>query len=279
MKRKLPIKIVVADVLAIIMSALAIICGAIQIAFLIADDFEIWSPDYEQIDLTPILEKDVLTDDDYKTLYRQTGLTKIGVDRALKKGAVGKRRVRAIQKDYFAKHEIVHQKFAPFTCFCQIDGVISICELETGDIIVSPFTNLLGWRMGHSALIADEYGTTLEIAAIGTKSKPGTVNSFTNKIAFMVLSPKVDTETRQKAVDFARDELMDVWYNPLRGVFSSKYEFGDTQCAHLVWYAYNHFGIDLDSSGGGIVTPQDMANSELVEVVQVFGFDPEKLWK
>ena len=39
------------------------------------------------------------------------------------------------------------------------------------------------------------------------------------------------------------------------------------------------FGIDLDSDGGCIVKPQDMANSPYMQVVQIYGFDPEKLWK
>ena len=51
-----------------------------------------------------------------------------------------------------------------------------------------------------------------------------------------------------------------------------------TQCAHLVWYAYKNFGIDLDCNGGCVVKPQDMANSPYMQVVQIYGFDPEKLW-
>ena len=46
-----------------------------------------------------------------------------------------------------------------------------------------------------------------------------------------------------------------------------------------MWYAYNAFGVDLDSNGGLVVTPRNIANSPLVEVVQVFGIDPVKLWK
>jgi len=52
-----------------------------------------------------------------------------------------------------------------------------------------------------------------------------------------------------------------------------------THCAHLVWRAFKQFGIDLDSNGGKIVKPQDIANSPHLEVVQIYGFHPEKLWK
>ncbi len=45
-----------------------------------------------------------------------------------------------------------------------------------------------------------------------------------------------------------------------------------TQCAHLVWYAYKQFGIDLDSDGGLLVTPYDVQNSPYLEVVQSYGY-------
>ena len=38
------------------------------------------------------------------------------------------------------------------------------------------------------------------------------------------------------------------------------------------------FGFDLDSNGGWLVKPQDMALSKHVEVVQTFGFNPDTLW-
>ena len=44
-----------------------------------------------------------------------------------------------------------------------------------------------------------------------------------------------------------------------------------THCAHLVWYAYNRFGYDVDSDGGVIVTPRDIFESPVWEVVQVYG--------
>ena len=97
----------------------------------------------------------------------------------------------------------------------------------------------------------------------------------------MVLRPKVDKDTRDDVADFVKDELMGVNYAFTVGIFSDKNpsKLKKTQCAHLIWYAYKQFGIDLDSNGGKIVKPQDMANSPYVEVVQIFGFHPEKLWK
>ena len=51
-----------------------------------------------------------------------------------------------------------------------------------------------------------------------------------------------------------------------------------THCSHLVWQAYKHFGYDIDSDGGPLVTCNDIARSDLLEVVQVYGFDPDALW-
>lgn len=47
-----------------------------------------------------------------------------------------------------------------------------------------------------------------------------------------------------------------------------------TQCAHLVWLAFARFGYDLDGDGGFVVTPADLCESGLLEVVQVYGIDP-----
>ena len=51
-----------------------------------------------------------------------------------------------------------------------------------------------------------------------------------------------------------------------------------TQCSHLVWYPYAQFGYDIDSDGSWLVTPKDITNSEYLEVVQVYGVDPEEIW-
>ena len=45
-----------------------------------------------------------------------------------------------------------------------------------------------------------------------------------------------------------------------------------THCAHVVWYAYQRIGIDLDSDGGIFVTPYDIQNSPYLEVIQSYGY-------
>lgn len=279
-KKKLPKNIRLAAIFALIIGILTLICASGQIAYEVADTFECWHPNYEQIDISPILDKENLTDEDYSLLYAQTGLTKVGIDRAIAKGKRGKARVLDIQESYFAEHKIKHVKFAPYICFCRIEDRIQNIYLEDGDVVVSATTQLIGWRMGHSGLVTDGSSeVVLQAAAIGTVSEPGDMNDFTNTVAFMVLSPKVDSETKQQVVKYASQNLLGIGYDPLRGLFSPKNKINTTQCAHLVWYAYHKFGIDIDGNGGGLVTPQDFANSPKMEVVQVFGFNPDKLWK
>ena len=61
------------------------------VAFLIAGYFaaHLWKlchPDYEKADLTATLSKSFLDESDYEFLYRQTGLTKLGVDGLVSEG-------------------------------------------------------------------------------------------------------------------------------------------------------------------------------------------------
>lgn len=270
---------------ALIIGILTLICASGQIAYEVAETFECWHPGYEmqKDELLRIMAKpdSELTDEDYSFLYSQTGLTKLGIDRA-RKNKWGIDRVSEIQDDYFAKHTVEHKKFAPYICFCQIEKHISNIYLEEGDVIVDASTQLIGWRMGHSGLVTRAYGVTgdiLQAAAIGTVSAIGDIDTFTNSPAFMILSPKVDKEIKQQVVKYAKENLLGISYDPFRGLFSSKNKITTTQCAHLVWYAYNQFGVDIDGNGGGLVTPQDFANSPKMEVVQVFGFNPKELWK
>ena len=94
----------------------------------------------------------------------------------------------------------------------------------------------------------------------------------------MVLSPK-DKDVKDKVAEYALKNLVGINYSSLVGIFSSKNSISKTHCSHLVWYAYKQFGIDLDSNGGTMVMSKDIANSPYLEIVQIFGFEPNKLWK
>ena len=92
--------------------------------------------------------------------------------------------------------------------------------------------------------------------------------------------PEHAAKANPELVEFAKTELLGIPYRFTLGIFYKKFpeNIRVSQCAHLVWYAYRKFGYDLDSTGGGVVKPQDMALSPYVDVVQAYGFDLDTLW-
>lgn len=278
--KKLSGKIIFAIVCAAVIGTILITCLGMQIAFSAADKITCWSPDYEMTDVSSILAKEALGEEDYEILYKQTGLTKIGVDRMLERGTTGKAQIKTIQREYFKKREVENDLFAPFICTDFVNDYFPNVYLEDGDILVTSSTHLSGWRMGHAGLVTNAaMNRVLQASAIDDLSDIGKVQDFTDRVNFMVLSPKADETIKSEVVKYAEENLLGKPYDPTAGVFSDKYKVNRTQCAHIVWYAYYQFGINLDSNGGMVVTPRNIANSPDVELVQVFGFDPVKLWK
>ena len=242
--------------------------------------WDYWSPDYEKRDILPLLQKDERTEEDYRVLYEQTGLTKIGVDGLLAQNKI--ERILKIQAYFFSKPKMEVSNFAPLTYLEEVDGVAPLAVLEDGDILVSAATRVSWWRYGHAALVVDgDDGLILEALEPGSTSRISWADTMANLANFMVLRPKVDKTLRKQVATYALKNLRGVPYRLTVGVFSKKYnpdKIKGTQCAHLVWYAYKKCGVDLDGNGGGIVKPQDIALSSQVEVVQAFGFDLDRLW-
>ena len=240
-----------------------------------------WSPDYQMVDIDGILGKANLTDEDYDLLYKQTGLTRLGVDGLLSEGRADK--IKLIQQRYFSKNDVRYDPILPYVAVGYLDSYGVLCELEDGDIIVSASTSLAGIRVGHAALVVNgAQAIVLESFQFGYDSDFADAVSETEMSTYMVLRPtKIPEETRKEVVKYAKEELVGIPYNQIVGLIPRKYtqELTSTQCSHLCWYAYKKFGYDLDSNGGMFVAPKDIANSSYLEVVQIFGFNPEKLWK
>lgn len=278
---------ITAIVLASILAFILIVLACCEIATRVCDRWEPWRPNYERLteqEMIQILNKEELTQEDYATLYAQTGLTQIGIDRILNSSQTNKiAKILDVQQNYFANYSVKDERFAPFTCWELLeDGLSLFGNLEAGDIIVTDATHVLGWRYGHSAIVVDDKNTIVEAFAPGSYSDTNKAGAaFEEYATFMVLRPKLDKQTREEVGQFVLDKLVGVKYAFTAGIFSAKNpsSLSKTQCAHLIWYAYKQFGLDLDSNGGKIVKPQDIANSEQVEVVQIFGFHPENLWK
>lgn len=260
----------------------------------------VWNPDY------PILSKDELkaaydrlNEEDYKVLFEQTGLTKIGIDRAKERGSF--EIVYDIQQSYFQKRGVEKFRYAPLVCTDYLDGeTAEIIFLERGDIILSSSTHFSGFRIGHSAIVTN--GNSYEIYQ---SNQVGISNGFSNayemfanRTNFMVLRIKpeyfsengVDDESYRENLarvsEYISTEFADVPYDFTTGVFTKKDSMKATSCAHLLWYGFKHFddenggkfNLDLDSNGGLLVVPKDISKSPYVELVQTFGFNPSKMY-
>lgn len=80
-------------------------CLVLEIGYVISwNTAETGIPNYDKVNISTILEKGDITNDEYKLLYKQTGLTKIGVERALNQGQDGLIKIMEIQNNYFNKH-------------------------------------------------------------------------------------------------------------------------------------------------------------------------------
>lgn len=258
------------------------VLGMFQVGVVYTDTtWDRWCPDYARVEISSVLKKQTLTEADYDLLYHQTGLSKTAIDdMRFKTGGI--ERILEIQANFFTDFEVNSYWFAPFTYMDEIKGLATICDLKDGDIIVSSTTRVSWWRYGHSAIVSNGARRELvECIGPGIKSKNNSAETFAYLGNFLVLRPKINENIKKQIASYAQEHLIGLTYRFSIGLFSPKY-VEDTirisQCAHLVWYAYKKFGYDLDSNGGWLVKPQDMALSEHVEVVQTFGFDPDTLW-
>ncbi len=276
-KRRKRILIVLCAILFFVCSVL----GVLQMGSVYTEKtWEFWSPDYEKIEISDLLQKQTLSDSEYELVYRQTGLTKLAVD-DMRITQEGRKKILRIQEVFFTDFKVQKRLFALFTYMDEIDGWTQLCDLQDGDIIVSATTRVSWWRYGHASIVVDgERNIIAESIGPGAKSETANANVFNILANFLVLRPKADPQLKTQIANFVQTEMIGLPYRFTTGILSKKYKenIKYSQCAHFVWYAYKKYGIDLDSNGGGLVKPQDIAKSDKVEVVQAYGFDLDKLW-
>ena len=245
-----------------------------------------WRPSYERVEISALLEKDALTDTEYELLYRQTGLTKRGID-DMRGDEDGRKKILEIQNCLFSKYHLITRNFGLFTNTEELgtrtqDEFSVVANVRDGDILVSSSMYVSWWRLGHSALVVDgERGQVLEAIKPGRKSEISGIEVFSYRANFILLRPRVDENTKIHVVEYAKKHLVGVNYSLYTGIFSKKFKEIPTSsnCGHIVWQAYKNFGIDIDSNGGAVVLPKDIFHSEYMEVVQVFGLDLDRLWE
>ncbi len=256
--------------------------GGLQLSVVYAENsWTNWYADYEKIDIEEIIFKTNKTEEDYAVLYNQTGLTKLGVDGLVEREQYSK--ILKIQNFYLKEQSVDCSSFFAYTYLETLTGPSGIlCTLEDGDIIISATTHSFFLRVGHSVIVVDgEEELVVESLCPGAVSELVGASTMTGLANYMVLRPTgIPVEIRKEVAKFVKKEMVDLPYDATIGLFSKKFpkKIEKTQCAHLAWYGYKKFGYDIDGNGGLIVQPRDFFKSEYFEVVQVFGFDPEKLW-
>ncbi len=158
-----------------------------------------------------------------------------------------------------------------------------LAPLKEGDIILSLSTHTAGWTHGHAGLVVDpdpDRPVTLESVVLGSLSDTMDTNHWRSYTTMMVLRPKADDETREQVAEFALEYLDGIPYSLVSGLFGDKLQALDgphsAHCGYLPWYAWMSAGLDLDGNGGRVVAPADLAMSQDVEVIQLYGIDPER---
>ena len=232
-----------------------------------------------------VLEKTVknetLTTEEYEFILSQTGLGKSAFDKLASQDEIEKiekyREYFLRDKDYYCYREGI---FACHESITDSEGEFinnpSFVDLRNGDIIVTLSIHSLGWRHGHAAIVTDaENGLCVQAVMVGEESSIGYVNTWKDYPMVAVLRVKDETAVNAEDVArFAEEELTGLPYSLFSGIVTGrnadKVPFA-TQCAHLVWYAYYHFGIDISPESGRIITPMDFLKSESLEVVQIYG--------
>ena len=233
------------------------------------------SPKAERTSLSRMIMKPVsdYTDEDYAFVYSQTGLGKSAVN-SLSSPVM----LLDYQNSYFADIDYTCTMNSPVSFEERIENSpILLAPLEDGDILITNASHVLSWRNGHAAIVTDaENGVTLEAVVIGKNSKLQDISKWTHYPNFTVLRLKdADKKERAEIARSATNYLCNVPYVATIGLYPMKYSelnvVRGTQCAHLVWLAYAAHGYDIDCNNGLIVTPNDILESDLFEVVQTYG--------
>lgn len=235
------------------------------------------APRCERCDLSAVTGKapELLTAEDYAFIYGQTGLGEAAVRSLEDLG-----QLFDYQESYFTAADYRCTPNSPISSEERLrSGRVLLAPLEEGDVLVTNASHVLSWRNGHAAIVTDaERGVTLEAVVIGKNTKPQNLAKWAEYPNFAVLRLKgADKEQRAAIARTAEENLNDIPYNALIGLYPAKYRdvsvYGGTQCAHLVWLAYAAHGCDIDANHGLLVTPEDIFRCGLFEIVQTYGLE------
>lgn len=235
---------------------------------------------YPKEDISAISSKDFLTEEDYTLLFKQTGLSPCVSAKLIENGY--KDFLLKMNEMYLNTPEI-KKDFVAFPVTARERNLhqnTPIADLKKGDILVTFNTHTLDWRHGHCGIVLDEQkGILLEHMSIGNPSCLTYAKNWGGYPSFVVLRYPEESVS-EKAAEYAKEHLLGIDYNILAGVLkkdkSDEEVPESSHCSHIVWQAYKAAGVDIDPNGGIFVTPLNIAMSDKLEVVQIYGLNPEK---
>lgn len=250
------------------------------------EDLALTKPSYPKLDLAEICKKDIFTKSDYDILLMQTGLGKPALDKIKQTNNNMIQVLRKYQDDFFDKKKMECNKIGVITYEermvnkkGKIMKAFQVADIKNGDVVLSRSTHSFGWRHGHAAIVTDsKKGELLEATLLGCPTGINDIENWQSYSSFILLRPKAEISGTE-AADIAIKNLKDISYGLFSGIpTKGPDKVTKTQCAHLVWYSYYRLGYDIDSDGGWLVTPKDIAHSNLFDIVQVYGVNPKEIW-
>lgn len=267
--------------------SLLIIVFCLTASFYITVHNAFYTPSVNAIDLSPILTKSTLTDEDYALIYTQTGIAK-PLTQELQTMPHFTEKMLKFQANYLRKKKVRWLYIFPVTFEERLidqNGLDTIgFELgpyHNGYILFTKAAHSAFWHHGHCGLVVDEaHGKTLEAIHMGSGCALQNISKWQYYPTFKMMRLKnTSLEQLNRISHTAYANLQSATYHLLAQKDSdSSLIPTKTQCALLIWQAFYQFGYDLDAQDGLFVTPKSLASSPLLEVLQIYGFNPEKVW-
>lgn len=246
-------------------------------------------PDYEKENIVPILSKNNLSYSDYKTLFYQTGLGRIAIDEIIKNDENYVNSIMKFQDTFFENinficesNSIISREEHIVNNKGKYTYNVSLAPYHNGYIFLTKSSHTLGWRNGHAGIVVDEEkGQILESLVLGKNSSIRNIDEWKSYPNFIILRLKNSSnELLSNVASFADKNIYNIPYGITVGILSPKYSdvIRSTNCSHLVWRSFKEFGYDIDYNKGLIVTPRDISKSPELEIIQIYGVNPDNIW-
>ena len=267
----------------LIIVAVIVLLGGLT---LLAERNSATPPATEKVDLSDILQKETLTEQDYTILWEQTGLGET-ILRSLWKDSDEKEILLAEQDRFFNAPENTCISLALFSkseIITKRENYYPLYDLQPGDVLLTKSTHTLCYRHGHSALYIGD-GEIIEAAAIGLPTNTTQAELWGQYPSGIHLRLKESAANKRgtdrktlgaQAAEYAKEELLDDKYHLLSGAFGIGTETNHTQCAHLIYAAYQSCGVEV-SANEFPVTPHSLLENGQFEILRYWGFDPKDI--